>query len=133
MAESVPHDASLGQPVQLIAIEMPWTWGKLFRKGPAGRSLRRRHPLECKFLESVARLRDVDIAFRVGGDVMAAADLARNLDRPSDLERLAIDDGDLLAVSDVQELLVRVRGQGQVPRELRVGPDQLFHELPIGR
>src|SRR5438128_7271355 len=121
MAESVPHDASLGQPVQLRAIEMPWTWGKLFRKGRAGRSLRRRHPLEGKFLESVARLRDVDIAFRIGGDVMAPTDLARNLYRPSDLERLAIDDGDLLAVSDVQELLVRVRGQGQVRRELCVG------------
>src|SRR5439155_8856790 len=55
-------------------------------------SSRRRHPLECELLESVARLGDVDIAFRIGGDVMAAADLARNLDRPCDLERLAVDD-----------------------------------------
>src|SRR5712691_12686186 len=64
---------------------------------------------------------------------MAATDLARNLCRPCYLERLAVDDGDLLSVSDVQELLARVRGQGQVPRELCVGLDQLSHELSIGR
>ena len=73
------------------------------------------------------------IAFRIGGDLVAAADHARHLDRADDLERLAIDDDDVVAVADVQELLLRIRRKRQVPRERRVGLHELLHELAVGR
>jgi predicted enzyme related to lactoylglutathione lyase len=92
----------------------------------------RRQPPECQLLQSGAGLRDVDVALRIGGDLVAAADHARNLDGPSDFERLASDDHDVVSVSNVQESLVRVRGQCQVSREGRVGFDQLLHECSVG-
>ena len=39
-----------------------------------------RHPLEGQLLHPSACLRDVDIAFRIGGDMVAAPGLARHLD-----------------------------------------------------
>ena len=45
----------------------------------------------------------------------------------------AIDDDDVHAVADVQELLHGIVRQRQVARELRVGLDQLFHERAVRR
>ena len=64
---------------------------------------------------------------------MAASQHAGALDGPHNLERLAINDRDLLTVSNVQELLFRVRGQRQIPCKRRTGLDQLLDELAVIR
>ncbi len=62
----------------------------------------------------------IDIAFRIGRDVVAGSELARDLDRADDFERLAIDDDNALAGADIQKLLRRVRRECQVPRKRRL-------------
>ena len=52
---------------------------------------------------------------------------------PAILERLAIDDLDVVAVADVEELLVGIRGQREIAGERRVGLDQLLEELAVAR
>src|SRR4051812_18493802 len=64
---------------------------------------------------------------------MTAADHAGYLDRADDLHRLAIDDLDVVAVADVEELLCGIGGEREVARELRVGLDHLLQELPVAR
>src|SRR5262245_40261026 len=61
---------------------------------------------------------------------MAASQHARTLDAPHNLERLAIDNHNVLTVSNVQELLFRVRGQRQIPCKWRIGFDSCFTNLP---
>src|SRR5437867_2765662 len=63
---------------------------------------------------------------------MPAADHARNLDRADALERLPIDDRDFVAVADVQELLIAIRRQREIPGERRRRLHQLLDELSIG-
>src|SRR5262249_44404479 len=75
----------------------------------------------------------VDVALRVGRNVVAAADLSGQLDAADDLHRLAIDDDDVVAVADVEELLIWIRRERQVTRELRVGLDDLLQELAVRR
>src|SRR5215510_13374979 len=56
----------------------------------------RQHPFEDKPLHSIGGRSHVDIAFGVGGDLMAASQHPRALDAAGDLEHLAIDDRDFL-------------------------------------
>src|SRR5687767_2807746 len=65
--------------------------------------------------------------------MVAAANLPRHLDRADDLERLAVDDLDVVAVAHVEERLVGPGREGKVARERRVGLDQLLQELPLAR
>src|SRR6188474_1952357 len=62
---------------------------------------------------------------------MAAADLPRQLDVADNLHRLAVDDDDVVAVADVEELLIAIRRKRQVACELRVGLDDLLEELAV--
>src|SRR4029079_9212017 len=64
---------------------------------------------------------------------MAAADLPGKLDAADDLHRLAVDDDDVVAVADVEELLIRIRRKRQVTCELRIGLDDLLQELAVRR
>ena len=84
--------------------------------------LGRRHPFEHQLLHSCGGLRDVDIAFGIGRDMMAGSQNAGRLDRADDFERLAIDDGNAFAVADVEELLLRVR---------RTAPDSRANGIPV--
>src|SRR5258708_33332241 len=67
---------------------------------------RRRDSLKRELLKSAVRRRDVNVSFRIGGHMMAAAQHARAADGLHNVERLAIEHDDFRASSDVQELLV---------------------------
>ena len=75
-------------------------------------SLRAGHPPERQLLHARARRRDVEIAPGIGRDMVAGAQDALGADRSEDLERRAVDDDDAVIAPDVEELLLRVRGQG---------------------
>src|SRR6185503_9232431 len=110
----------------------PRRWGPASAGPPLVRR-RGRQSLERQLLQSHRRAGDVDVALRVGRDVMAAADLSRQLDAADNLHRLAVDDDDVVAVADVEELLVGIGGERQVARKLRVGLHDLLQELAVGR
>jgi hypothetical protein len=61
---------------------------------------------------------------------MSAADLARHFDRADDLERLAIDDLDVVAVPDVEKRLIGPGRQRQVAREGVSAFTSCFRNLP---
>jgi hypothetical protein len=65
------------------------------------------HSPEGELLHPGARAGNVDVPLRVGGDLMPGPNHARRVDRADDLERRAVDDGDFLAVADVEPLLIR--------------------------
>src|SRR5438874_13443909 len=94
---------------------------------------RRRHALERQLLQSHRRPGDVDISLRICRDVVAAADLSRQLDAADYLHRLPIDDDDVVAVADVEKLLVGIRREREVAREGRIGLHDLLEELPVSR
>src|SRR5438067_2521704 len=54
------------------------------------------HPFEYQLLQSGGGLREIDIAFGVGRDVMARSQNTGRLDRADHIEALAIDDGNSL-------------------------------------
>ena len=62
-----------------------------------------------KLLQAARGRCHVEVAFRVGRDVVAAAELLLHLHASHGFERLAVDDGDRLAAADIQELLLPVR------------------------
>src|SRR3984957_2780712 len=64
---------------------------------------------------------------------MAAADHARHVDRADLIERLAVEDRDLLAVADIEELLLLVRRQRDAAGERRVALEVLLEELAVVR
>src|ERR1035438_628311 len=64
-----------------------------------------RHPFECQFLQSGGGLRDVEISFRIGRDLMARSDNARRLNVAHNLQRLAINNVNAIATADIQKLL----------------------------
>ena len=49
--------------------------------------------------------------------MVAGAQDALGADRSEDLERRAVDDDDAVIAADVEELLLRIRGQGQIACE----------------
>src|SRR4051812_15637681 len=63
---------------------------------------------------------------------MPAADHPGQLDAADNLHRLPIDDDDVVAVADIEELLIGISREREVARELRVGLDDLFQELAVG-
>jgi len=65
----------------------------------------RRHSFERELLHPISSRSDVEIAFRIGGDLVAASQHTLPLDASHDLERLAIDDRDFLPIANVEELL----------------------------
>src|SRR5690242_3348997 len=71
------------------------------RRSLRASSARRRHSLEGQLLHAAVGAGDVDVALRVGGDLVSAADHARPLDRADDRQRLAVNDDDFLAAADV--------------------------------
>src|SRR5262249_27461926 len=93
--------------------------------------LSRRHPFEHQLLHSGGGLREIDIAFGIGRDVMTRSKNPGRPDRAHDIESLAIDDGDTFVGADVKELLLRVGRQRQIPCKWRLGPDQLLYELAV--
>ena len=74
-------------------------------------------PPERQLLHARARGRQVEVALRIGCDVVAGAQDALRAERSENLERRAFDDHDAVAAADVQELLRRVRRQGQIARK----------------
>src|SRR5688572_31508962 len=58
---------------------------------------------------------------------------AGRLDGAYDLQRLTLDDRNLGAVADLQELLVAIRRKRQVTCKRRIGLDDLIDELSLGR
>src|SRR5262249_18441978 len=100
---------------------------------PAGslRSRGLRHALEGELLQALSGRCDVDVALGVGGDEVAAADQAGNVDRADLVERLAVEDRDLLAVADIEELLLRIGRQGDVAGEQRAALEMLLDELAV--
>jgi hypothetical protein len=91
----------------------------------------RRHAFEHKLLHAIAGGSHVDVAFCIGGDLVAASQHARALDSSDNLQRFALDDCDFLTVSNVQELLFRVGRQRQIPRKRSAGLNQLLYELAV--
>src|SRR5262249_369281 len=67
---------------------------------------RRRHALEGELLHAVVGGCHEDVALGIGGDVVAAANHARSFDRADDRQRLAVEHRDVLAVTDIEELLL---------------------------
>src|SRR5262245_1503695 len=93
--------------------------------------LGRRHPFEHQLLHSSRSLREIDIAFGIDRHVIARSWDAGRLDRAYAIECLAINDGNVFVGADVEELLLRVGGQRQIPCKRRPGPDQLLYELAV--
>src|SRR4030095_3405784 len=85
----------------------------------------RRHPFERELLQAHRGLRQIEVALRIGGHLMSGVFQPRWLDRSQDRERLSIDDHDVVAVADVEKLLLPVRRQRHVPGKWRIR----FHEL----
>src|SRR5439155_18312416 len=70
-------------------------------------------------------------AFRIGRDLVARSNYARWLDVAHNLERLAVDYENAITAADIEELLVRIRRQGQVASKRRAGSDELLQELSV--
>src|SRR5581483_9156520 len=105
----------------------------------------RLHPLVEEALQAtpVVGLGGVDVPLRVGRDAVDRVELARHLaalaEAREDFERLAIEDPHLLvvAVREVDELLLRIVGEGDVPRrtvaERALAHPGFLDELAFGR
>src|SRR5437763_17179572 len=64
--------------------------------------LARRHAFERQLLHSGGGLREIDIAFGIGRDVVARSQNAGRLDRAHHIERLAIDDANAFVTAHIQ-------------------------------
>ena len=105
----------------------------------------RRHPFVEEPLQAAAvvGLGRVDVALRVGGDAVHGVELAGHLaavaEAGEDLERLPIEDPDLLvlAVGEVDELLLRIVREGDVPgravAERALADPRFLDELAVRR
>src|SRR4051812_43778364 len=100
---------------------------------PKSAGWRRRHSLERQLLQAGGGLRDVDVAFGIGRDVVPRPKLARDRDLADDVECLAVDHDNGLATTDIKELLLGVGRQREVARERRGGADQLLYEFAVAR
>src|SRR5437868_15444115 len=94
------------------------------------RSLRRGSALEHQPLQALSGPGDVDVALRVRGD-QVTADHAGHIDRSDAVERLAVEDRDVLAGADIEELLVRIGRQGDAVCERRGTIEVLLDELAV--
>src|SRR5262245_44192641 len=74
----------------------------------------RRHPFERQLLHSRSGLSDVEIAFRIDCDLVASPDDAGRLDLAHNFERLAIDDENLGASTNIKELLSCIGRKSQI-------------------
>jgi hypothetical protein len=61
----------------------------------------RRQPFKCQFLQAGGSLRDVEISFRIGRNLVTRSDNARRLDVAHNLQRLAIENVNALATADI--------------------------------
>src|SRR5207249_10886845 len=75
----------------------------------------RRHPFECQLLHSGGGLRDIEIAFRIGRDLVARSTHARWFDVATNLELLAVANENAIAAADIEVLLAHIR----TPRQIR--------------
>src|SRR5260370_35232988 len=62
---------------------------------------------------------------------MARPDYACGLDIAHNLQCLAIEDKNVIAAADVEELLVGIRRQSQIERKRFAGSDQLLQEFAV--
>src|SRR5215510_14099913 len=85
-----------------------------------------RHSFKSQLLKSGSCLCDIQITFGVSCDLMACADHARRLDVADNLERVAIENENSVATSDIKELLVGIWRQGEVAGKRYVGLNELF-------
>src|SRR5689334_22242931 len=83
-----PERSALMKSWMLLAAS-PWSRGGPRDPPTADKPALRPALPNRELLQTHARGRDVDVAPRVSGDVMAAADHARHFDRSGDLHRLA--------------------------------------------
>src|SRR5947209_5412008 len=95
--------------------------------------LRRRHSLERQLLQSRCRLHDVEIALRIDINVMTRSEDARRLGTADDLQRLAIENEDLVASTNIEELLIGIRRECEIAGKSYVSPGDLLYELALFR
>src|SRR5207249_1935701 len=81
----------------------------------------RRHSFERQFLHTRRGLRDVQISFRIAGNLMPGSNDASRLDVTYNLERLAIHNENAVPSADIKELLVRIGRQSEIARERYIG------------
>src|SRR5438093_8934899 len=93
----------------------------------------RRHSLERQLLQSRCRLHDVEIALRIDINVMTCSEDACRLGTADNLQRLAIENEDLVASTNIEELLIGIRRQCEIAGKSYVSPDGLLYELALFR
>src|SRR5437867_10664373 len=96
-------------------------------------SLRRRHSLERQLLQSRCRLHDVEIALGIDINVMTRSEDACRLGTADNLQRLAIENENLVASTNIEELLIGIRRQCEIAGKGYVSPDDLLYELALFR
>src|SRR5881296_359644 len=96
-------------------------------------SLRRRHSLERQLLQSRCRLHDVEIALGIDINVMTRSEDTRRLGTADNLQRLAIENEDLVASTNIEELLIGIRRECEITGKRYVSPGDLLYELALFR
>ena len=92
----------------------------------------RRHSVKHQFLKPAAGLSGVDVTFRIGRHLVAAAQDSRPL-TDSTISSVAVEHDDFRACSDIQKSLPLVRGECQIARERHVAFHPLLDEFTLDR
>src|SRR3989442_1085477 len=88
---------------------------------------------ERELFESPRRLHDVEIALGIDSNVMTCSEDACWLGTADNLQRLAIENENLVAATNIEELLIGIRRQCEIAGKGYVSPDDLLYELALFR